>query len=452
MVVVLADHLAGDRVAGGGGLVGVGVAVLRPHQQAQLVGEVVLERRVGIMGEPHAVDAQVPERGEVLPQLVVGDRHGVVLGLLVLAHPAQRDRRAVEQEAPAHEPEVAEAGALLHHVHDAPLEGQLGPHAVEMGSGGAPQPRLLDPRRQLDRERRTAVHVDRPDQRDHLPGLGVQQPAPQLRPQAGRTGVADEHLHRQVGRLGGDVAGSHVHARRRVLGGIDVEGMGGEQPDLSVEPAVEVVELLAEPGRQRVGGVGGIVGEAHGEHVVAHHRGGSRREDEAREGAPVLAEVGAVEVDVGEDGRALEIEVERPARFVVRQREVGAVPGAAQRPLAPGVRHADRLPVVVVEGRRLSARQLVAGLEAPRPGQQEPRPLALRGRRGPGRRRTRLAAATGPGREREEEASGEPTPGRPGHRGASSPARPLPRAARRSCSAREPACRGGPGGGRRRRR
>jgi hypothetical protein len=199
---------------------------------------------------------------------------------------------------------------------------------------------------------------------------------------------------------------------RGVLGGIDVEEARRHDPDLAVEPPVDVVWLLAETGGERVGGVGGVVGEAHGEDVVARDRGPARVEDEPREGAAMLAEVGAVHVDVGEGGRALEDEIERAAGVLARHDEAGAIPRAAPRALSPGVGNRHRLPRAIVEARRLRALEVVARVEAPRAREQDGLPLA--GRRLPRRRRrgSSLPPAAGRRHGQRHEHDGEGTPQR----------------------------------------
>ena len=193
-----------------------------------------------------------------------------------------------------------------------------------------------------------------------------------------------------------------------------MEGVRLDEPDLAVEAAVEPVELLAQPRRQRIGGVGGVVGEAHGEDVVSLPRGAPGVEGEAREGAPMLAEVGAVHVHVGEGGRALEDEIERAADIFPRHDEAGAIPRAAPRPLAPRVGHAHRLPRAIVESRRFRTLEIVARLEAPRTREEHRLALAglrlrRRGCRGP-RLMTTAGHRRREGQEQEDERAPTPWP------------------------------------------
>ena len=146
MVVVLADHLARDRLARRGvDLPRVRMSVLGPHQQAQLVGQVVLEPRVGVVREPHEVDAQVLQVREVLAQLVVGHRGLAVLGLLVLADSAKQDGLAVQHEPAVSHAEVAEARALGERVDHAVAVPQLRMQRVEVGRPYVPQARRSQP-------------------------------------------------------------------------------------------------------------------------------------------------------------------------------------------------------------------------------------------------------------------------------------------------------------------
>ena len=338
----------------------------------------------------------------------------MLLGLLVLADPAQGDRGAVEEETPVCDPEIPEPRALLHRVDDVIIGDDLGANTVQIRVGRAPQARLVHLRGDGHGHRRAAVDLHLPDEHEHLLPGGVEQPAAHLDREARGARVADEHLHREVRGLRRDVARRDVDPGGRVLGGIDVEGMGLEEPDLAVEAAVEPVELLAEPRRQRVGGVGRVVRDAHGQDVVALHRCGTSVEDEAREGAAMLAEVGAVHVDVGKGRGAIEDEIERPADLLARHHEMHAIPRSAPRPLSPRVGHADRRPRVIVEGRRFRALEIVAPLEAPRAREEQRLALAAhrlqrRGHRGPG-----LVTAAGRGRgeghEQEDERAPAPRP------------------------------------------
>jgi hypothetical protein len=168
VVVVLQDHLARDGVARRLDLALVGMAVLRPHQHALLVGQVVFERGVGVMGEADVVDPEVLEPRPLLPQIVVADRGEVRLRLLVLADAAQPDGSAVEGEALAVEAEVAEAEALGQAIRGVSVHDRLRVHGVEPRVRGAPELGPGDTRGRDHLAPRARLHGDRPFQRRHL--------------------------------------------------------------------------------------------------------------------------------------------------------------------------------------------------------------------------------------------------------------------------------------------
>ena len=70
-----------------------------------------------------------------------------------------------------------------------------------------------------------------------------------------------------------------------------------------------------------------VVG-ADGQDVLSVDDVRGRVEDEARERAAMLAQVVAVQVDVGEDGHAFEDEVDAPGRIRPREGKTEAVPRA----------------------------------------------------------------------------------------------------------------------------
>jgi hypothetical protein len=156
--------------------------------------------------------------------------------------------------------------------------------------------------------------------------------------------------------------------------GIDVHGVRLEQPGLAIDPAIEVVELLARAGGKRVGGGEELVVRAQGQDVLAVHDVVGGVEDEARERAAMLAEVVPVEVDVGKDGHAFEDDVDATARRCPRDGKAEAIPRALERLRAPGVRHLDFRPIVIVESRRLGPGQVLAAVEAPRTRQEDAGP------------------------------------------------------------------------------
>ena len=340
VVVVLADHLARDRLAGREvHLGGVRVAVLRPDQDAALVRQVVLELRVRVVGEADEVHAQVLEAREVVAQLVVGDGGPVRLGLLVLSDAAQQDRLPVQEEAPVLETEVAEAGALLHAVLQRAARPQLGLHAVEVRGLERPERRRVDarlPARHGGSARPWAYRhaLDR-----HLAAARVAEARDEL--QVSLALVADPRPHLELGAARRDARRRHVDAGRRVVEQVEVRSRRADQPYLAVEAAVHAVELLAVAGRQRVDRVVGMVADADGQDVRAVRHGGARIEGEPRERADVLAEVRAVHVDVGARADALERQVR--AASVAPRGEGRVVPRAAPRLGTPGVRHGDGL-------------------------------------------------------------------------------------------------------------
>ena len=374
MVVVLEDHLARDGVARLLDLALVGVAVLRPHQHALLVGQVVLHCRVGIVGEAGQVDPEVLQQRPLLAQLVVADRAQVRFRLLVLPDAAQQDGGAVEGEALAVEAEVAEAEALLHAVGRAAVHQGLRVHGVEAGVGGAPELRPGHVRGGDDLAARARLHADRAFEGRDLGAARIAHAAahPHLA-RAGR-GVAHEGADGEVGPLRGHVRGRDVDAGRGMVRGVDVHRVRLEQPGLAVDPAIEVVELLARAGRQRVGGGEELVVRADGQDVLAVHDVVGRVEDEARERAAMLAEMVPVEVDVGKDGHAFEDDVDATARFGPRDGKTQAIPRALERLRAPGVRDLDGRPIVIVESRCLGPGEVLAAVEAPRTRQEDAGP------------------------------------------------------------------------------
>ena len=182
--------------------------------------------------------------------------------------------------------------------------------------------------------------------------------------------VADQSLHDQGAVPGGPHLRGQIEARGGVVGRVNVDRRGLQQPGMAVQAAVDVVELVAAAGGQAVGGVFGVRVAFHRQHVVPVE--GRRRcpiEDEPRESAPVLPQADAVQVDVGDGRGPFEVQEDLPPPIRLPQREMGAIPGGPVRPHIgseiPGVGDGDGLPGVVVEARLLDVRPARLAREAP---------------------------------------------------------------------------------------
>ena len=121
-----------------------------------------------------------------------------------------------------------------------------------------------------------------------------------------------------------------------------------------------------------------VVVGAHGEDVFARHEVLRGVEHEAREGAAVLAEVVPVDVHVGEDGHSFEDDVDAAPRVATLDGQAQPVPRALVGLVPPGVRHLHRRPARVVEARRFRPGEVLAGVEAPGPGEEDAGPELAR--------------------------------------------------------------------------
>src|SRR5215471_10261682 len=132
MVVILIHQLAIDVVGVGSGWAAIGLTVFRPDEKASLIGQRVLEVGVGIVNQAHVVGAEVLKAIPVGDQLRVTGRACAVLGLLVLAHAAQFERRAVQDEVVGGELVVPEAGVLVDCIGDGAVHRNIGVNVVEI--------------------------------------------------------------------------------------------------------------------------------------------------------------------------------------------------------------------------------------------------------------------------------------------------------------------------------
>ncbi len=187
--------------------------------------------------------------------------------------------------------------------------------------------------------------------------------------------VDDLGLHVDDARGGGDARGGDEGA---IPG--DVQGIGGDEPDVAVDAAAEVV--LA--GARGEAGIPAVV-EAHGDEVLAGDGGVGDVDFEAGVAALVSADGAAVDPDLGVLESAVEVEEE--ALAAPRGGHVEAFPipavadvegvGRGEIRHAEAVRQADGGPGRVVEGRGLRAGVIA---EEKFPVAVEVEPFAERGR------------------------------------------------------------------------
>ena len=196
-----------------------------------------------------------------------------------------------------------------------------------------------------------------------------------------RAVVANQRFHQDIRLDGAHVGGGDEETGRRVVGWIYMNGIGLEQPDGTVQAAVDVVQLAAQAGGQAVIGVQGVVVHPHGQHVVpAKHGGAGGVEVEARVGPSVLPQMDAVAINIGDGRRAVKAQKNLAAPVRFGEGKAAAVPGrlVGGRVVSavPGVRHGHGPPFRVLIIRLFGVD--IVGLADEFPGAAEGRERPLR--------------------------------------------------------------------------
>jgi len=305
----LFDHLGGDTIGGGAGQIlflGVAVTVFGPAEDAEAVALVVFKLRVRIMGQTDPVDAKVGHEGIIGKKIVIGHRRGLGLNLLMQVGTGENDGFAVQEGTAGggFKHEVAKTGGLNDGIDDLKAAQNLDFHVIQIRRGGGPELGIGDGAAELDGHPLTGG--DDGVLRVGLHGgvIGIEQGgADGGILQVGQI-IAHEDLDGKVGVVIGNQFGRDVNAQGGVVGGINVQGGGGDEPDLAIESAPNGVEPAVAG--QTVGVIGRVIVHTDGEIVVAWMQGGRGVEDEPGVAAAMLAEMFAIYVNISNGRSAFE--------------------------------------------------------------------------------------------------------------------------------------------------
>ena len=131
--------------------------VFLPHEDARLVAQIEKDFVVGIVGRAHRIGAQTAQQHEVIRHGGKGQRAAVVRVVLVAAHPADAQRRAVQKNAPALDAHLAQTHMVDEVVEHPPVPRERGRHRVQarrlgrpglgIGQGQFPLENALPPRK-----------------------------------------------------------------------------------------------------------------------------------------------------------------------------------------------------------------------------------------------------------------------------------------------------------------
>lgn len=325
VIEVLLDHLAELLLDVGGELLSVRDAVYQrdfgPDEEAVFVAEGVGVLGVRVVGEADAAGAHFEDEVEILLVIFARDGPAFVFAVLMAVGAAEGVFLVVEDEALVGiEFDGAEAEGLGDGIGDDLIWGVAvesfdgdGVEVRRRGAAGAmaiPEDGAIDvdvvgdftfPIALVEgpawcgcgggcRGDLFAVGVVNGGADDGVPGL--------KRAVAKLGGDADD------GTLGSDIGLEEVDAGRGIVGGIDGAGIEREEMDVPVY-APENREIAGNRGDV---GEFGVVG-ADGDDVFAGLERGGGVEAECSEGAAVLAELGAVDEDIGDCGDGFEAEV-----------------------------------------------------------------------------------------------------------------------------------------------
>ena len=138
MVVVLLHHFRRNLISCWGNLVFVGVPILGPAENPELVAEIVFQLCVRIMRQTKEVDPQILQEREVRQEVLVGQRRRLGFGLLVKAYSHQANLLAVQGHRPFLENQRTEARWLPNRIHGLPAPLDFRQHPIQIRRAGRP--------------------------------------------------------------------------------------------------------------------------------------------------------------------------------------------------------------------------------------------------------------------------------------------------------------------------